>query len=393
VPSENHPPATDPEHLSARHPKGIVVLGSTGSIGTQTLDVIRALPDRFRVVGLAAGTRLDLLRDQIAEFKPRMVWAADPSAAAAIAGAATVVSMDRMVQEPDVDHVMVATTGRVGLSPTLEALRLGKEVALCNKEVVIMAGDLVTAAAREHNAPLLPVDSEPSAIWQCMQGEAEPVRKLIITASGGPFKDRPIGEIAAVTPAQALKHPTWVMGKKITIDSSTLMNKGFEVIESHWLFDVTYDQIDVVVHPQSVIHSMVEFADGSVKAQMGPPDMRLPIQYAMLYPERVASPVIPRFNPIAYPALTFHELEPQRYPCFATAVDAGRQGQTYPAVLSAADEEAVHLFLDGRIGFNDIASVVAGVLDRHEPIADATLEAILEADAWAREQVESLVRT
>jgi 1-deoxy-D-xylulose-5-phosphate reductoisomerase len=391
--SENHPPATDPEHFSSRRPKGIVVLGSTGSIGTQTLDVIRALPDRFRVVGLAAGTRLDLLREQIAEFKPRMVWASEPVAAAAIAGDAAVVPMDRMVQEPDVDHIMVGTTGRAGLGPTLEALRLGKEVAICNKEVVIMAGDLVTATARKHNAPLLPVDSEPSAIWQCIQGEAQPVSKLIITASGGPFKEWPIDDIAAVTPAQALKHPTWVMGQKITIDSSTLMNKGFEVIESHWLFGVPYDQIDVVVHPQSVIHSMVEFADGSVKAQMGPPDMRLPIQYAMLYPERVASPVIPRFNPIAYPELTFKAMDPQRYPCFTTAVEAGRKGQTYPAVLSAADEEAVHLFLAGRIGFNDIASVVAGVLDRHEPIADPTLEAVLEVDAWAREQVGSLVRT
>ena len=390
---ENHPPATDPEHLSVHNPKGIVILGSTGSIGTQTLDVIRALPDRFRVIGLAAGTRLELLREQIAEFKPRMVWAADAAAAAAIAGEANVVSMEQMVQEPDVDHIMVATTGRAGLGPTLEALRLGKEVSLCNKEVIIMAGDLVTTTARKHSAPLFPVDSEPSAIWQCIQGEFQPVRRLIITASGGPFRDRPINEIASVTPTQALKHPTWVMGKKITIDSSTLMNKGFEVIESRWLFDVPYSQIDVVVHPQSVIHSMVEFADGSVKAQMGPPDMRLPIQYAMLYPERVASPVIPQFNPIAYPELTFRELEPERYPCFTIAVEAGRKGMTYPAVLSAADEEAVQFFLGGRIGFNDIASLVAGVLDRHEPIANASVEAILEADAWAREQLELLVRT
>lgn len=388
---ENHPPATDIEHFATHRPKGIVLLGSTGSIGTQTLDVIRALPNRFRVVGLAAGTRLDLLREQIAEFKPRMIWASDPSAAAAIAGEATVVPMDQMVQEPDVDHIMVATTGRVGLGPTLQALRLGKEVAICNKEVVIMAGDLVTTTARKYSAPLLPVDSEPSAIWQCIQGEAQPVSKLIITASGGPFRERLIEDTAVVSPAQALKHPTWVMGQKITIDSSTLMNKGFEVIESHWLFGVPYDQIDVVIHPQSVIHSMVEFADGSVKAQMGPPDMRLPIQYAMLYPERVANPVIPRFDPIAYPELTFRPLDLQRYPCFATAVEAGRKGQTYPAVLSAADEEAVHLFLGGRIGFNDIASVVAKVLDRHEPIAEVTLEVILEVDDWARKQVQSVV--
>ncbi len=363
------------------------MLGSTGSIGTQTLDVVRARPDRFRVIGLAAGTRLDQLAEQVREFSPRYVWAPDTTALASIVDGAAIVPMEQMVAEPDADLVMVATTGRAGLAPTLEAMRSGKQVALSNKEVIIMAGELVTRAARDHGAPLFPVDSEPSAIWQCIQGEAQPVSKLMITASGGPFRKRPLAELAEVTPQEALKHPTWAMGKKITIDSSTLMNKGFEVIESRWLFSVPFDQIEVVVHPQSVIHSLVEFADGSVKAQMGPPDMRLPIQYAMSYPERIASDVIPRFDPLKHAELTFEELDVERYPCFATAVEAGRKGQTYPAVLSAADEEAVHLFLDGRIGFNDIHGVVSDVLDKHEPIGDSSLEAVLTADAWAREQV------
>jgi len=391
VTSENHPPATGAENLSQRTPKGIVILGSTGSIGTQTLDIVRALPGRFRVVGLAAGSRLDVLAEQIAEFKPRMVWSLDNPTLANVGGDAVVTPMEQMVAESDVDHVMVATTGRAGLGPTLEAIRHGKEVALCNKEVIIMAGELIAKAAREHHAPILPVDSEPSAIWQCLQGEDQPVSKLIITASGGPFRDSDLASIAIVTPAQALKHPTWVMGRKITIDSSTLMNKAFEVIESRWLFSVPFDRIEVVVHPQSVIHSMVEFADGSVKGQMGPPDMRLPIQYAMCYPERVANAAIPRFNPLDFPELTFRPLDPDRYPCFATATEAGRKGQTYPAVLSAADEEAVHLFLAGRIGFNDIHGVVADVLDKHEPTPGATVDDILEADAWARRQVETRI--
>ena len=365
--------------------KNIVVLGSTGSIGTQTLDVVRALPDDFRVAGLSAGRNLDLLAEQIAEFKPRMVWCEEGRDSVGGDGA-SLVPPEEMVTEPDVDLVMVATTGRAGLVPTLNALRAGKAVALSNKEVVVMAGELVTRAAAKHGAPLLPVDSEPSAIWQCMRGEDEPVRRLIITASGGPFRTRPLDEIAGVTPAEALAHPTWVMGRKITIDSSTLMNKGFEVIESRWLFDIPFDRIDVVVHPQSVIHSMIECADGSVKAQMGPPDMRLPIQAALAYPARLDNGSLPRYDPLAWPSLTFEPLDPARYPCFATAVAAGRREQTYPAVLSAADEEAVHYFLDGRIGFGDIHRIVQSVLDRHESFDASTPEAVLEADAWARRE-------
>jgi 1-deoxy-D-xylulose-5-phosphate reductoisomerase len=375
--------------------KNIVVLGSTGSIGTQTLDVVRGLPDRFNVVGLAAGANLELLARQVEEFRPRMVWADVDRDGLQLTRADRVtperVPMDLMVQEPDVDLVMVATTGRAGLEPTLAALRLGKGVALSSKEVIIMAGELVTQTARDHDAALLPVDSEPSAIWQCLRGEPQPVSKLIITASGGPFRTRPIAEIDAVTPEQALAHPTWSMGRKITVDSASLMNKAFEVIECRWLFSVPFEQIDVVVHAQSVIHSMVEFADGSVKAQMGPPDMRLPIQYAMAYPERVPNERLTRYDPLRYPSLTFEELDTARYPAFTMAVAAGRKGQSYPAVLSAADEAAVHLFLDGHIGFGDIHRMVADVLDRHEPTPANTVEAILEADAWARRQVDAAI--
>jgi 1-deoxy-D-xylulose-5-phosphate reductoisomerase len=370
--------------------KGIVVLGSTGSIGRQTLDVVRALPEHFHVVGLAAGQNLELFAQQVEEFHPRFVWTEAQGGAALTPNGSTVAPMEAMVRDQDVDLVMVATTGRGGLLPTLEALRHGKAVALANKEVIIMAGELVTQAAHDYGTPLLPVDSEPSAIWQCLRGEEEPVSRLVITASGGPFRQRPLAEIPQVTPQEALKHPTWAMGPKITIDSATLMNKGFEVIESHWLFDMPWEQIDVVVHPQSVIHSMVEFADGSVKAQMGPPDMRLPIQYAMLYPERVANDTLNRYDPLRYPSLTFEPLDLERYPCFKTALEVGRAGSTYPAVLSAADEEAVHLFLQERIGFGDIHRLVCETVDGHEPWGDGSLEAVLEADAWARRRIHEL---
>lgn len=373
--------------------KGIVVLGSTGSIGTQTLEVVRALPNEFKVIGLSAGGNLDLLSRQVEEFTPRMVWARGERAKTQFARAMTTYTpMEEMVTERDVDLVMVATTGRAGLVPTLNALRAGKAVALSNKEVIVMGGDLITRTAADHGAPLLPVDSEPSAIWQCIRGEDEPVRRLIITASGGPFRTRPLDKIHQVSPGEALLHPTWVMGQKITIDSSTLMNKAFEVIESRWLFDVPFDQIDVVLHPQSVIHSMVEFADGSVKAQMGPPDMRIPIQVALAYPRRVPNSILPKYDPLAIPSLNFEPLDPIRYPCFATAVAAGRMEKTYPAVLSAADEEAVHLFLNGGIGYTDIHRLVHHALDTHEPFEPSTPEAILEADTWARAQVASAVR-
>ena len=369
--------------------KRIVVLGSTGSIGVQTLDVVRSLPDRFAVVGLAAGWNHGLLESQLAESSARMAW---DRGGGGFRNGARRVSMEDMVTEPDVDLVMVATTGRAGLAPTLAALRAGKQVALANKEVIVMAGELVTETAREHGAALLPVDSEPSAIWQCLRGEELPARKLILTASGGPFRTRPLAEIAGATPDEALAHPTWAMGRKISVDSATLMNKGFEVIECRWLFSVPYERIEVVVHPQSVVHSMVELADGSVKAQLGPPDMRLPIQHALSYPDRLANATLPRFSALDAASLTFEPLDEQRYPCFPLALEAGRLGGTYPAVLSAADEVAVQRFLDGRIGFGDIHGLVAGVLERHESDGDASLEAVLAADDWARREIGEAVR-
>lgn len=365
--------------------KGLVVLGSTGSIGTQTLDVVRAFPDRFKVVGLAAGNNLKLLDTQVKEFHPSLVCCASQEYAQRLPEGTTFVPMEEMVCDPEVDLVMAGTTGKAGLLPTLRALENQRTVALANKEVIVMAGPLVTEAARRSGASLLPVDSEPSAIWQCLEGEGRDIRRLIITASGGPFRNAPLDSLEKVTPQQALRHPTWNMGKRITIDSSTLMNKGFEVIEAHWLFGVSWEQIDVVVHPQSIIHSMVEFVDGSVKAQMGPPDMRLPIQYAMFYPERQRNDALPRLNTNMATSLTFEPMDPGRYPCFVLAREAGRRGGTFPAALCAADEVAVQLFLDGRIGFMDIHRVLERVMEEHVSSPErAGLEDILDADLWAR---------
>lgn len=374
----------------------IVVLGSTGSIGCQTLDIVRAFPDEFEVVGLAAGSNHDLLRQQIAEFQPRHVFCIAPQGS--LAPGVTETPMEDMVSLPEVDVVMVATTGAAGLQPTLNALREGKAVALSNKEPVVMAGPLLKDHESRYGGAILPVDSEPSAIWQCIQGEASEIRRLIITASGGPFRTLALEEMAAVTPEQALKHPTWQMGPKITIDSATLMNKAFEVIESHWLFDVPWENIEVVVHPQSTIHSMVEFADGSVKAQLGPPSMRLPIQYALFYPERRRNPddsLIPRLDTGIAQGLDFRPMEPERYPCFSLALETAQKGGAYPAVLSAADEVAVNAFLKGNIGFTDIYRVVATVINAHTPTpglsGGTTLEELQAADAWATEEAQRVV--
>ena len=366
--------------------KGLAVLGSTGSIGTQTLDIVRAFPDRFKVVGLTAGRNTSLFHQQVAEFSPDLACSLDstPDTRALMANSCLWSTPEEIASHPDVDIVVMATFGRIGLEPTLAALRAGKGVVLSNKEVIVSAGELVVKEAKSSGAEIIPVDSEPSAIWQCLQGEGE-VSRLVLTASGGPFRKRPIDELQDVTPDEALRHPTWKMGNKITIDSSTLMNKGFEVIESHWLFDMPYEKIEVVVHPQSTVHSFVEFSDGSVKAQIGPTDMRLPIQYALSHPERWHNGHTPRMGSLATLELTFQELDTNRYPCFTLAVEAGKKGGTYPAVLSAADEVAVRLFLDRRIGFNDIFRVVEKVLERHVPVFEPSFEDILAADRWARD--------
>jgi 1-deoxy-D-xylulose-5-phosphate reductoisomerase len=361
--------------------KKIVVLGSTGSIGCQTLDIVRAFPHEFEVVGLAAGRNVQLLEQQIQEFHPCYVYCADQRHS--FPPDTTCVPMSEMACLDEVDLVMVATIGTVGLLPTLNALKHHKVVALCNKEPIVMAGPMIKEYERRYGGAVLPVDSEPSAIWQCLQGENNRIRRLIITASGGPFRSTPLEELASVTPGQALRHPTWQMGRKITIDSATLMNKAFEVIEAHWLFDVPWDRIEVVIHPQSTIHSMVEFEDGSVKAQLGPPDMHLPIQYALFHPNRVPNDSIPRLNNNVPYSLTFQPLELERYPCFSLALAAGQRGGTFPAVLSAADEVAVHAFLERRIGFTDIYRVVETVLSQHQPLPGKDVDEVLAADRWA----------
>lgn len=366
--------------------KKIVILGSTGSIGGQTLDVVRAFPQEFQVLGLAAGSNLKLLRQQIAEFQPQHIYSL--AAPADLPPGPVFTAMEDMAGLAAAEVVMVATSGAAGLLPTLNALQRGKAVALSNKEPIVMAGPLLKSYERDYGGAILPVDSEPSAIWQCLRGERDnPISRLIITASGGPFRQAPLAEIAAATPERALQHPTWRMGRKISIDSATLINKAFEVIESHWLFGVPWENIDVVIHPQSSIHSMVEFADGSVKAQLGPPSMRLPIQYALFYPRRLANDgLVPRLDTGIAQGLDFYPLEPERYPCFGLALAAARQEQTYPAVLSAADEVAVDAFLKGQIGFGDIYRVLAATLEAHRPTPGATVAELLAADAWATAQ-------
>ena len=372
---------------------GLAVLGSTGSVGTQTMDVVRSLPGRFDVVGLACNRNLRLLGEQAREFRPRFFHcngADSDKAEIAASGADEIGGLAEMAAHPDVDVVVTATTGDVAIAPTLAAIEAGKRIALANKETVVMAGEIVMRRARANGVRILPLDSEPNAIWQCIRGEdAAEVSKLIITASGGAFRDAPLERLKDAAPKDALKHPTWSMGRKITIDSATMMNKAFEVIEARWLFGVDWDDIEVVIHPQSVIHSMVEFADGSVKAQLSPPDMRLPIQYALCYPERVENPEIKRFNPARVGALTFSEWEPERYPCFEMAIGFAKRGGTWPAALSGANDAAVEAFLAGRIGFLEIERLIRAALDAHRsverPAAEDALAAARDCETRARE--------
>lgn len=379
------------EHSVEGGPRQLVILGSTGSIGQQALDVVRHQPNLLQVVGLAGGRNLDLLRSQVAEFQPRFVSAVEP---VDIPGACY-LPIAELAGLPEADLVLVATVGIAGLAPTLAAIDAGHTVALANKEVLVVAGEIVTARAAARHVALLPVDSEHNALWQCIRGEAplgewnagSPIARLILTASGGAFRDRPLADLESVTPAEALKHPNWVMGAKVTVDSATLLNKGFEVIEARWLFDVPYDRIDVVLQRESVVHSLVEFADGSVKAQLGPPDMRLPIQYALTYPSRVSSPV-KRLDLAALGSLHFAALNEERYPCFRLARQAARAGGTYPAVLSGADERAVELFIAGRLSFLDIARRIEAALDQHVAVSRPALEELVAANEWGRRQVE-----
>jgi len=371
----------------------LVVLGSTGSIGRQTLDVVRSLPGRFTVIGLAAGANVTLLEEQAREFHPRLIRCDREGEYLRGRISAAWTTMEEMASHPHADLVVVATVGTTGLAPTLAALRAGKTVALANKEVLVIAGQLITAEANRHKAELRPIDSEHSAIWQCLWGEQpHSVRRIILTASGGPFRDTPPEELDRVTAEQALRHPNWQMGQKITVDSATLLNKGLECIEARWLFDVPLDCIDVLLHRESIVHSLVEFRDGSVKAQLGVPDMRLPIQCALTYPERVPGTAVPRLDLRHIGALSFGTPDMQRYPCLSLALEAGRRAGTFPAVLCAADEVAIQHFLAGHLRFTDIARVIEDALAAHPGTADPALDDILAADASARACAEDWIK-
>jgi len=370
----------------------VIVLGSTGSIGRATLDVVRDLGD-VQVVGLSASRNVALLSEQVREFRPDAVAVTAPEAARAVRAQTPgwdgdVLCGTRALADlaagPAAEIVLVAVVGINGLAPTLAALDAGRDVALATKEVLVAAGPLVVAAAARTGRRVLPVDSEPSAVFQCLgTRDAAEIGRLWITASGGPFLRTPRASMADVTPAQALRHPTWRMGAKVTIDSATLMNKGFEVIEAHWLFGVPVDRIEVVIHPQSLVHSCVELVDGTVLAQLGPRDMRLPIQYALTYPARRPSAVAP-LDLRTLGALGFEAPDVERFPCLAYAREALARGGTTPAALNAADEAAVGLFLAGDIEFLEIAEVIRLVLDRHRERTAETLDDVLEADRDAR---------
>ena len=373
--------------------KQLAILGSTGSIGQQTLEVVRALPDYFRIVGLAAGKNLDLLAKQVSEFKPRFVYYEAKEAPVHLLGDEyEFLSLEDIASHPEVDTVVIATSGKAGLLATLAAVQAGKNVALANKESLVMAGGIITKEAKLNDAHILPIDSEHSAIWQCLRGETQPASQIILTASGGPFRHYSLAQLEGVTANQALNHPSWQMGEKVTIDSATLMNKGLEVIEAHWLFNMPFDNIKVLIHPQSIIHSMVEFVDGSTKAQLGYPDMRLPIQYALSYPERLPNPELPRLDWHNIKELTFEQPDFDTFPCLRLAIEAGKAGGTCPAVLCAADEVAVELFLAQAIKFTDIADLVRQALEEHEAITDPTLGEILAADTRTRDRVTKLAK-
>jgi 1-deoxy-D-xylulose-5-phosphate reductoisomerase len=370
--------------------KRILILGSTGSIGTQTIDVVRAHPDRLQIVGLAAGSNATALSRQAADLGVTMLALADEQAAAEL-GSAKVFAGPQgvcdLVAACEPDLVVGAISGSAGLRPLLAALEAGIDCALANKEPLVVAGQIVTHTARKSGAQLLPVDSELSAMFQCLRGErADEVERILLTASGGPFSKLSAEELAHVTPEQALAHPTWRMGRKVTIDSATLANKGFEVFETLWLFGVDARQIEVVVHHQSIIHSLVEFQDGSIIAQVGLPDMRVAIQFALMYPDRVKND-LPRLSLAEVGTLTFAEPDTERFPCLRLAMETARAGATYPAALNGADEAAVAAFLAGEIGFMRIPELIEQALSEHEPGDATALDEVEQADAWARDCV------
>ncbi len=385
--------------------KQVAILGSTGSIGRNTLRVIESLGDGFGVTGLGAGSNVDLLAEQIEQHRPRIVSVNDDESADKlrallrqrdIAGlphiATGVDGLSEVATAEGVDIVIGAVVGARGLLPTYRALEAGRRVALANKETLVVAGELMTRAAEASGAELLPVDSEHNALHQCLRGETRgELKRLILTASGGPFRQSAPEAIANATPSQALRHPTWRMGDKITIDSATLMNKGLEVIEAHWLFDCSADEIDVIIHPQSVVHSMIELVDGSILAQMGVTDMRHAIQYALTYPARRETS-LPPLDLTKMADLEFHSPDTDRFPCLSLAYSALRAGGTMPAVLNAANEVAVAAFLDEQIRFGEISMLIAAACEAHQPQPADTLDAVLAADNWARLWVADRIR-
>lgn len=379
--------------------KKVAVLGSTGSIGRQALEVAAALPQEIQITALAAGSNVELLAEQVRRFRPPLVAVAAKERwrelKELLAGEkVTILAGEEgvtAVAEAEGDLVLAAIVGIAGLKPALAAIRRGKDVALANKEALVTAGHLVQAETRRRGVKIIPVDSEHSAVFQALQaGRPAEIKRLLLTASGGPFRTWPKGALQHVTAKEALQHPNWRMGAKITVDSATLMNKGLEVIEARWLFDVELEKIEVLVHPESIVHSLVEFVDGAVVAQLGLPDMRLPIQYALTYPRRLPAPW-PRLDLIGR-TLTFAAPDTERFPCLALARAAAEKGGTYPTVLNGANEVAVEEFLKGRLSFLGIPALVEKVLTGHTPVPEPDLEAVLAADAWARAKARALIR-
>ena len=379
--------------------KNVVLLGSTGSIGTSTAKVAEDLPDDIRLVGLAAGGNDTLLAQQAAQFQPELISIGSPEKAESLRSqlddrvrvAHGEEGLMELATLPSADIVLIAIVGTAGLQPALAAIRAGKDIAVASKEILVMAGEIVMAEARKHGVSVLPVDSEHSAIFQCLDDKpTESVRRLILTASGGPFRQTPIGEFSGITVEQALKHPSWVMGRKITIDSATMFNKGLEMIEARWLFDIPMPQVDVIVHPQSVVHSMVEFVDGSILSQLSTPDMCLPIQYALTWPSRAASDRV-QTDFAALGRLDFEAPDLAKFPALGQARRAGEVGGTLPAVLNAANEVAVDAFCDGHTSFVGIAESVTEVMDRHQVNEHPSLDEILQADQWARETARDVI--
>jgi 1-deoxy-D-xylulose-5-phosphate reductoisomerase len=377
--------------------KNVVLLGSTGSIGTSTVKVVEDLPEQFRLIGLAAGNNTELLLEQTRKHKPAVISITDPAKAKDLSDllgtACTVYSGNegllKLATMPDADIVLIAIVGTAGLQPALAAIRAGKDIAVASKEILVMAGEIVMNEARKYGVRVLAVDSEHSAIFQCLDDKPPAsVRALWLTASGGPFRDKtlwPKEKFTEITLEKALKHPSWVMGRKITIDSATLFNKGLEMIEARWLFDIEMPRVKVVVHPQSIVHSMVEFVDGSIISQLSTPDMCLPIQYALTYPKRIGSDRV-QTNFAKIGTLTFEEPDTDRFPALNLARRAGEVGGTLPAVLNAANEVAVEAFVNRQINFPQITGLVAKVMEAHKVVAHPTLEQILAADAWARQE-------